>query len=55
MELSGPANGLLPDTLLTLYKMQAPIESLKMLMNTEMFVTMGIGRDQASTIRRILS
>jgi hypothetical protein len=53
MELSGPANGLLPDTLLTLYKMQAPIESL-MLMNTEMFVTMGIGRDQASTIRRIM-
>jgi hypothetical protein len=53
MKLSDFANVLLPETLLTLYKLQAPIESL-MLMSTEMFVTMGIGRDQASTIRQIM-
>jgi hypothetical protein len=53
MGLSDPANGLLPETLLTLYKLHAPIEAL-LLMNTEVFVTMGIDRDQALMIRRIM-
>jgi hypothetical protein len=51
--LSDPANGLLPETLLTLYQLQAPIESLR-LMNAVVLVKMGIEQDQAKMIRRIM-
>jgi hypothetical protein len=53
MGLSDPANGLLPETLLALYQLQTPIESLRM-MNAVVLVKMGIERDQAKMIRRIL-
>ena len=53
MKLNDSANVLLPETLLILYKLQAPIESL-MLMSTEVFITMGIGRDQAARLRQIM-